>query len=126
MLPVSDKSGAQRMSAVVEMQSTVRRMAKRYGKLDHAFSAIARKLGVTPRRVKSFHDGKADPKARELDRARAVSAALSEAVLTTEILIHAAELDSHAARLAAVDPDFHGPEIARLRDAARRARNAIA
>ena len=119
------KLGAQRMSAIVEAQSTVRDMASPFPTLKQAWRPIARRLGISPRRVRSFYEGSAEPSGSELDRIRSARLSFSQDKITTELLIHAADLEGHAARLALLDPDFYGPDIARLRDAARRARSAI-
>jgi hypothetical protein len=116
------KKAAHAMSAIVEAKRHVEGLMRPGERLQQAFPRIARIVGVKPRRVKQFWQADAKPRADELDALRAARVRASEAAIRAEVIDHAAILDAQAARLASIDPDFHGPEIARLRSLAGRAR----
>ena len=82
-------------------------------RLKTAIPAVAHRVGITsPRRARAIYAGEARRiESYELDGLRA-AAAKAEALRT------AAQLDGAAHALVAMDSDFHGPEIARLRAAA--------
>lgn len=90
--------------------------------VDYAIGRAARRLGFTRGRVKSFWYGKArGPTPEELETARqvAVKHAQDLELLRNE---HRRALDILArleTRLAVIDPDFHQPDTAALRDMAR-------
>jgi len=114
------------MSAIVEARSHLRALKPDYEPLKCALPRIARRLHISVRRLRSMWDGTATVVyAEELDAMRSARAAKAEQSLKTDTLAHALELESHAARLAQIDPDFYREEVARLRDVAGRARNAV-
>lgn len=112
--------------AVVEMARLVRGAAAPAipgEKVPHAIARAAQRLGVPRGRVASFWYGKARTvEPEEIERARDVAVRRSKdmELLRNE---HRRALDILArleAGLAAVDPDFHSPQIAALRDMAGR------
>lgn len=81
------------------------------------FPKVARQLGVTVRRVETIWQGTARRiDAAEMDRLRALASPKSN---DTPEVAHASRYDAIAAALEAVDPDFHGQDIARYRGLAR-------
>lgn len=79
----------------------------------------ARKLGWSASRVKDiwYGDGRVRLRADEFSKLREASAAKDR-----EIANQSFELDALASRLEAIDPQFYGAEVARLRDMACRLR----
>ena len=78
-------------------------------KLKTVLPAVARRLGMPIRRVRALWNAEAARiDSHEMDRLRAAAA-------KAETLRHAANLDGAAHALLAIDADFHGPEIDRLR-----------
>lgn len=94
--------------------------------LKSAIPRVAAILKINARRVRALWSLEA--RRIEHDEMSALErelAAISERALTTEIHKHANQLEGYAARLAMADPDLHGPEVARLRNLARRARSLL-
>ncbi len=92
--------------------------------LKAVFPAIARRLGVTVRRVETIWHGTARRiDAAEMDRLRALADPQSK--IKPEVA-HASRYEAIAAALEAVDPDFHGQDIARYRGLARALRRSAA
>lgn len=86
------------------------------------FPAIARRLGVTVRRIETIWQGTARRiDAAEMDRLRALARPNTQ---TSPEVAHANRYEAIAAALEAVDPDFHGQDIARYRGLARALRRA--
>lgn len=88
--------------------------------LKAALPAIARRVGMTARRVTAiWHREARAIHSAEMD---ALRAAVSKEA-RNELLRTAGQLEAMAHRLAVVDPEMAGPQIDAMRDAARRARN---
>ena len=77
------------------------------------FARVARRLGISERRVRAFWNGEArQVLAGEMDRLRALAAeraAKQEAAARHEHDALAGRIAIIEARLAAIDADFHGP-----------------
>lgn len=81
-------------------------------------------VGINARRARALWNREArSVLAEEIQALEAARARISERVITKEISEHANRLEVHASRLASIDPDLHGEEVARLRSLARRARS---
>ena len=92
-------------------------------KLKAAWPRLARMLGTTERRVRAIWNGEARAiRADEMDTLRQAVANQKAAHVTD----HAARLEAAAEALARIDPEFHGPEIDRLRHLACRMRGQTA
>ena len=111
-------------AAVMEMTRLVRSAASPAvpgEKVAHAIARAARRLGFDRGRTESFWYGKVRaPSPEELETARAVAVkhAKDLELLRNE---HRRALDILArleTRLAVIDPDFHQPSLAALRDVA--------
>ncbi len=88
------------------------------------FPSMARRLGVTVRRLETIWQGTARRiDAAEMDRLRAFASPKSHDIPE---VAHASRYDAIAAALEAVDPDFHGQDIARYRSLARALRLSAA
>lgn len=116
--------GAQRMSAIVESRTHIQGLRRPGEPLKLALPRIARRARMSVRRLRSIWEATTTViRAEELDALRAARAAEAERALTVEAMDHARALEEHAARLAIVDPEFHGEDIARLRALAARYRS---
>lgn len=112
------------VSAVAEARFHIERAIRPFAPgtpLKVLFPRVARLLGVTPRRVETLWLGTARRvDSDEMDRLRNL-------VRVQPIEdFHATGFERDAARLEALDADFYGPEIARLRGLAVRAGNLSA
>lgn len=88
------------------------------------FPSIARRLGVTVRRVETIWQGTARRiDVAEMDRLRALAASKQQAQPEAA---HASRYEAIAAALEAVDPDFHRADIDRYRQLARALRRSAA
>lgn len=114
-------------AAVVEMARLVRGAAAPAvpgEKVPHAIARAASRLGLPRGRVASFWYGKARTVApEELERARDIASRRSkDAELLRDDYRRALNILARLeAGLASIDEDFHGPQIAALRDVAGRA-----
>lgn len=115
------------LAALREANGHVRGMVDAYGAatpLKSVWPAIARKIGVTERRIRAIWHGEARHiSSAEMDALRAASRAASSHI-RADILTHADKLDRAAAALESIDPEFHRVEIDRLRNAACLVRRA--
>lgn len=125
---VSPKGKVMSICATLEAHGHVRSLISEYPAgtpLKAVFPQVARRLGVSTRRVLAFwHREARQVPAEEMD-------ALREAVkrrkinATNEAMNDAATLERAADALASVDPDFHRADVDRLRSAARDIRRAL-
>lgn len=76
--------------------------------LKRFFERMARRLRLSVRRIETIWRGTAVITADEMERIRALALATTEET-------HADRLDRAIRTLEALDPDFYGPEIDRLR-----------
>ncbi len=84
---------------------------------------VAAFVGINARRAQALWSKQARAiLAEEIHALEAARARISERIITKEISAHANTLEVHASRLASIDPELHGAEVARLRNLARRAR----
>jgi len=91
-----------------------------------ALPRAAAYVGINARRARALWNREARAVlASEIHALEAARARIAERIITKEISDHANTLEVHASRLAFTDADFHGPEIARLRRLAQRARNFL-
>lgn len=124
---MSKKRGWLVSSAVLEMSRLVRHAASPAvpgEKVPHAISRAAHRLGLTRGRVASFWYGKArhvSPEELEGARAEALRRARDAELLRDEYRRALDILARLETGLAAIDADFHGPQISALRDVAGRA-----
>lgn len=89
-----------------------------------ALPRVAAYVGINARRARALWNKEARAVlASEIHALEAARARIAERIITREIGDHANTLEVHASRLAAIDPVFHGTEVARLRQLARRARS---
>ena len=112
------------MSSAAEAQGYAARLIDMAGlPLKAALPAIARRIGISPRRLKALRYGEATKiGADELSALKA--ATIKQQV--SDAANHASRLEAMAARLAAADPEFHAASIAQAIEQARRLRNLIA
>jgi len=91
-------------------------------KLKNAFPRVARFVGLSERRIRAIwnHEARAI-RADEIDALREAVERKEQATYVTD---HASRLEAAARALEAIDPDFHRPENDRLRNVARRIRDA--
>lgn len=91
--------------------------------LKSALPRAAAYVGINARRCRALWNREArSVLAEEIQALEAARARIAERIITKEISEHANRLEVHASRLASIDPDVHGAEIARLRLLADRAR----
>jgi hypothetical protein len=91
-----------------------------------ALPRVAAYVGINTRRARALWNKEARAVlASEIHALEAARARIAERIITKEISDYANTLEVHASRLAFTDADFHGPEIARLRRLAQRARNFL-
>lgn len=89
-----------------------------------ALPRAAAYVGINARRARALWNKEARAVlASEIHALEAARARIAERIITKEISDHANTLEVHASRLAAIDPEFHRTEVARLRQLARRARS---
>ena len=92
--------------------------------LKSALPRAAAFIGINARRARALWNREARAVlAEEIHALEAARARIAERLITREMHQHANTMELYAARLASVDPDSHGPEIARLRRMAQRARD---
>lgn len=119
--------GKKMTSAAIEMRRLVRLAASPAipgEKVIHAIARSARRLGFERGRTFGFWYGKVSkPSADELETARRVATerATDAEHLRAEFQRGLDILARLEARLIAIDPDFHGPEISALRQQRERA-----
>ena len=95
--------------------------------LKAALPRVAAYIGLNARRVRAiWHSEARSLLAEEFHAMQAARARIAERIITRDIHNHARQLESYAARLALVDADLHGAEVARLRGLAQRARDFLA
>ena len=88
-----------------------------------ALPRAAAYVGINARRARALWNREARAVlASEIHALEAARARIAERIITKEIGAHANTLEVHASRLAAICPDVHGDEVARLRNLAKRAR----
>lgn len=108
------------MSSVAEAQTLLQRAIGPVSPgtpLKTLFPQVARRLGVTVRRIETLWQGTARRiDAVEMDRLRAFAAPKPQ---DAPEVAHANRYEAIAAALEAVDSDFHGQDIARYRGLAR-------
>lgn len=81
-------------------------------------------IGFNVRRTRALWNKEARAVlATEISAMEAARARIAERIITKEISKHANTLEVQASKLALADPDLYGPEIARLRGLACRARS---
>jgi hypothetical protein len=115
------------VAALREANGYVRSLVDSHGAsqpLKAVLPAIARKIGVSERRIRAIWHGEARAiSSAEMDTLRAVTRQQSSSSYA-DILAHGNRLEAAASALESVDPDFYRLEIDRLRDAARHVRCA--
>lgn len=118
---VHKKNERAQMSCAAEMQTIVRELsiAQDAPKLEAAWADVARKLRVTPRRVRDHWYGKAKRiDAEELLRARELRLRQIELEARREAQRQANQLLMVAHRLETLDASFHSEDVAALKRAA--------
>lgn len=96
-------------------------------RVKRAIPQIARRLGMSERRVKAFLYGEAKSvRADEMDLLRQAADTAARKKASHGTLEYAARLEADAEALEAIDPDFHRESIDRLRNTARLIRRAVA
>lgn len=92
--------------------------------LKSALPRAAAFIGINVRRARALWNREARAVlAEELQALEAARARIAERIITREMHQHACTMELYAARLASQDPEGNGPEIARLRRLAQRARD---
>lgn len=90
------------------------------------FPRIARFVGLPERRLRAiWNKENRTISPDELTALRLALVSKSGTKAIHETLAHADRLDAAAHALASIDPEFHGAEIDRLRDMARRVRGVV-
>lgn len=112
----ASKSQVLEMGAAVEARSLIEEIAGPQalgGKIKSALDRVARRTGLSNRRVRGLWAGEAKAiRSEEMDALRRVA----KKVHTNELNDFAARLAAVEARLATLDADFHGPSLDALRD----------
>jgi glycerol-3-phosphate O-acyltransferase len=127
--PAASKVTVMTASVVGEARSYVSALIGRQppgAKLKQAFPRVARLVGMTERRVKAiWHGENKSINGDELEALRRAVVKVSGAQVVNETKSYADRIEAAAYALAAIDPDFHRPEIDRLRNVAAGVRNAL-
>lgn len=121
--PISEYEMSIRIQARAHMGAIVQFVAPHLP-LKSALPRAAIFVGINARRARALWNREARAVlAEEIQALEAARARIAERILTKEISEHANRLEVHASRLASIDPEFHGPEVSRLRQLARCARD---